>query len=242
MPSEHHLKSPMLNNKGLNLQAVFNINELPDNVIRQLEAECLTLKEYQQLILIGHGGTTLWQSIQSSIQQSTDPIDEYSVKTVNEWFTNNYPEHNATLIYPGEHLIGLQTLGTLAGWHHTSPFMVGINAEWGSWYAYRAVLLTDTQFEPTQVINTSSPCNTCESKVCIKQCPANACSIDSFNMDACIHYRKSEDSKCKETCLARISCPVASKHRYSEPQLSYHYSASLKTIESLDFSHKSTPE
>ncbi len=225
------LKPCLLNKRGLNLQAVFNIHELPDSIIKHLEAEHSTLKDYQQLILIGHGGRALWESMPPLSATSTDPIDEYSADTVNKWFTANYPDHNATLIYPGEQIIGLQTLGILAGWHHTSPFMVGINTVWGSWYAYRAVLLTDTQLEVTQVNKSPSPCSTCTNKPCIEHCPANACDNGSFNMDACIHYRKSENSKCSETCLARIICPVASEHRYSKQQMSYHYSASMKIIE-----------
>lgn len=225
----------MLNEKGLNLQAVFNINEMPDDMIKHLKAEHVSLKSYQQLILIGHGGKTLWQSINQSPPTSIDPIDEYSSNTVNEWFKANYPENNATLIYPGKHAIGLQALGTLAGWHHSSPFMVGINAEWGSWYAYRAVLLTDTQFSTTQTIVAPSPCDTCESKVCIDECPPNACSTGSLNMDTCIRYRTTENSKCRETCLARISCPVASEHRYSTQQINYHYGVSMKTIETYNY-------
>ena len=229
------IKTKDLNAKGLNLQAVFNINELPEEIIKHLETEHPTLKNYQQLILLGHAGKTLWQSLQKPLPASIDPIEEHSIKTVNEWFTSKYPENNAKLIYPGKHPISLQTLGTLAGWHHTSPFLVGINKKWGTWYAYRAVLLTDTQFKATQAIKTSPPCNTCQNKACIEHCPANACDSHLFNMNACIAYRKSEGSKCRDTCLARISCPVASEHRYSEQQINYHYAASMKTIETYNY-------
>jgi len=235
MNTTDQFKPSMLNEKGLNLQAVFNINELPEEIIKHLEAQHSTIKDYLQLILIGHGGKTLWQSIQQRPPISINPIDEHSVNTVNKWFSANYPDNKAKLLYPGEHPIGLQTLGTLAGWHHSSPFMVGINAEWGSWYAYRAALLTDTRFKATQAIKSNSPCKGCESKVCIEHCPANACDNDSFNMNACMTYRKAEGSKCRETCLARISCPVASEHRYSEQQINYHYAVSMKTIETYNY-------
>ena len=231
MNASDPFKPDLLNERGLNLQAVFNIHDLPESTIKYLEAEHSTLKDYQQLVLIGHGGKALWESMQTFSASATNPIDEYSVKAIREWFKANYPEHKAMIIYPGEHAIGLQTLGVLAGWHHASPFMVGINTEWGSWYAYRAVLLTDTQFEVTQANKKPSPCHSCESKICIEKCPANACDNGSFNMDACIQYRKADRSKCSETCIARISCPVASEHRYSKEQMSYHYSASMKIIE-----------
>jgi len=230
----------MLNEQGLNLQAVFNIKELPEEIIKQLEAECSTLKNCQQLILIGHGGQSLWQSVQPNLLTSANPIDEHSVETVNKWFTANYSDNNSKIIYPDKHSVSsqaldLQTLGSLAGWHHTSPFMVGINREWGPWFAYRVALLTDTQFNISQASKSSSPCSTCESKVCIDHCPANACKSGSLNLETCISYRKSENSQCRETCLARVSCPVASEHRYSKEQIKYHYAVSMKTIEAYNY-------
>ena len=141
------------------------------------------------------------------------------------------PDRQYSIIYPGKRIIGLQGLGELAGWHYPSPFMLGINMEWGSWFAYRAVLLSDTDFEPTRKMSSSSPCVDCGDKSCIDSCPANALDDQSFSLEDCLQYRLRPKSQCRDKCMSRLSCPVASELQYSYKQLRYHYGVSLKAIE-----------
>jgi len=217
----------LLDEAGLNLQAVFNIADLPcelaDEIRRRVDPE----RQYRQLILVGHGGKRLWSELQASGASSDDPIDDYSRTKLGQCLAG--VDH--TIIYPAGDSIGLQALGKLAGWHHASPFMVGINATWGSWYAYRAVALTDTDFAPTPRIVDSSPCVTCRAKPCIAACPADALSGDAFDLKKCITHRKQPASSCRETCLARTACPVASEHRYCDEQIRHTYSISMRMIE-----------
>lgn len=224
------MKTPdfaLLNEAGLNLQAIFNIAELPAelaaDIRRRFDPEC----QYRQLILIGHGGKTLWASLKASGINSEDPIDDFSSEKLRQALAG----HRHTLIYPAKDSVGLQTLGKLAGWHHTSPFMVGINQSWGSWFAYRAVALSDTDFVPTPPLVSVSPCGTCQDQPCISACPAQAVSDSAFDLNKCVTYRKQATSLCRETCLARISCPVASEHRYDDEQIRHTYSISMRMIE-----------
>jgi len=221
----HHA---FFNDAGLNLQAIFNLDQLPTDMIAALDSPS---EQYRQLILIGHGGKTLWESLKSSGIQSENPIDDFSIRAIEQYFVHHLPDNCYDVIYPGVRPVGLQELGKLAGWHHASPFMVGINEAWGTWYAYRAVVLADTNFETTLPVQDLSPCDGCQHKICIDQCPASALAGGLFDLQKCIGYRKQPASKCKATCLARVSCPVASVHRYSDEQIRYHYSISMKTIE-----------
>ena len=215
------------NNLGLNLQSIFNIDQLPPEILARLD---MPVEKYRQLILIGHGGTTMWQSLKASGIQSENPINDFSIQSVEHYFAEHLPDTDYAVVYPGDHPVGLQALGKLAGWHHASPFMVGINEVWGTWYAYRAVVLADTDFEPTVPVQSVSPCNGCQDKICIAECPAGAAG-DVFDLQKCIAYRKQPASKCSATCLARVSCPVGGAHRYSDEQIQYHYAISMKTIE-----------
>ena len=224
------MKAPdftLLNDAGLNLQAIFNIANLPADLaadIRQrFDPEC----QYRQLILIGHGGKALWASLKASGINSENPIDDFS----SEKLRQSLAGHRHALIYPATDSVGLQALGKLAGWHHTSPFMVGINQTWGSWYAYRAVALSDTDFAPTPPLVSVSPCTTCREPPCISACPAKAVSDGPFDLKKCVAYRKQPASLCRETCQARISCPVASEHRYDDEQIRHTYSISMRMIE-----------
>ena len=229
---------------GLNRQHVFDLDSLPDEIRSKLgETE-----DFRQLILLGHGGKQLWECVQAAGIAGEHPIDDYTIQTIKQVFTEQLADHRYRLLYPGDAPVGLQQLGKLAGWHQPSPFMVGIDAEWGSWFAYRAVVLADTDFFPFLPVDPgtsrcfygpgasscfhgrSHPCSTCSEQPCISACPAAALSDGIFALDKCIAYRRQDGSACQFTCLARVACPVGSEHRYSEAQLRHTYGISLRMI------------
>lgn len=219
-----------LDTAGLNLQAVFDLAALPPEM-----REALNLlnpqSRYRQLILIGHGGRTLWEKMQAAGLKSDHPIDDFSRETVTRWFETQRPGTAYAIAYPGDGAVGLQALGKLAGWHHDSPFRVGINATWGSWFAYRAVVLADTDLPVTAPLISASPCAACAGQPCVTACPAKALDDRAFSLQKCIAYRRQPDSRCRITCVARTSCPVRLEHRYDDAQIAHSYSRSLAMIE-----------
>jgi hypothetical protein len=220
-----------LNRAGLNLQAVFDLDQLPAKIVAQLFNGDAPVSRYRQLILIGHAGKTLWDAVKASGIHSENPIDDFSVLAVEHWFAAQFAGKVHAIVYPGNTPLGLQALGALAGWHHTSPLRVGICAEWGTWYAYRVALLTDTALPPSRPACSESPCTTCRERFCIASCPAGALDDGELRLEKCIGYRKSSESRCKATCVARVSCPVGSTHRYRDDQLRHAYTISLQAIE-----------
>jgi len=220
----------LLNHAGLNMQAVFNIADLP-NELQETLGELVV--KYSQLILIGHGGKLMWETLQASAFADTaNPIDSFSIDTAERWFVKHFPDNKCEIIYPmSQRIVPLQQLGTLAGWHNNSPFRIGINTQWGSWFAYRTVMLADTCLKPTVKMNTPSPCDSCIEKPCITVCPVDALSGNSASLKSCISYRMESDSTCRDRCFSRIACPVATKHRYTMAQFNYHYTRSMQTIE-----------
>ena len=227
-------KSQALSKCGLNLLCIFDIADLPSDIIAHLVGENLSPNSYRQLILIGHGGRDLWASLPDQYHTQDHPIDNFTIDTINQWFLDEHPKTNYRITYPTIQTIDLIALGKIAGWHHESPFLVGVNNAWGPWFAYRSVILANTNFEITKPTDTPSPCSACSSKPCIKHCPADACNNETLDLNKCINYRKSTHSLCSKTCIARVSCPIATKHSYSEHQINYHYSVSLKTIKEHD--------
>lgn len=221
-----------LNAAGLNRQAVFNLADLPSDVCQKLMPQA----GETQLILLGHGGRRLWACVAPTAGESKDPIDDHCVATLRQLFAEELPEHRYRILYPGEQIIGLQALGQLAGWHHPSPFMIGVDARWGSWYAYRAVVLSDTDFPAQTPVDRDkpadppSPCLSCTERPCITACPANALLDGHFDLARCSDYRLQADSPCAFTCLARLACPVGSEHRYDAAQLHHTYARSLQMI------------
>lgn len=209
---------------GLNRHAVFEVATLPEPIRSTLGATS------GQLILIAHAGKQLWQAVQASGIAGSNPIDDFTTARVQRWFAEFLPGHSYQILYPGEHPVGLQVLGKLAGWHQPSPFMLGIDSEWGTWYAYRAVIVADTNFLPSTPVDRNNPCTSCLEKPCITHCPAEALDGEQFSLNKCISYRRQADSRCQFTCLARISCPAGAKHRYDEAQLRHTYAISLQAI------------
>lgn len=208
---------------GLNRQHVFDLATLPDDV----RATLGDTAGYRQLILIGHGGRRLWECVQASGIGGAHPIDDYCVQTVQRWFAEQMPGTRYRIVYPGQAPVGLQALGRLAGWHHASPFMVGIDGEWGSWYAYRAVVLAESRFSPFFPADRSIPCVDCPDQPCIAACPADAMAGGQFSLTRCAGYRLQADSACAYGCLARSACPVGAEHRYADDQMRHVYGQSL---------------
>lgn len=219
-----------LNAQGLNLQAVFNVADLPADVQAALAVEAGG--PYRQLLLIGHLGGLLWQQLAAAGMEGEHPIDTFSRTQMAAWLARLQSDLRYRFIFPGPTAVGLQRLGQLAGWHHASPFMVGVHAAWGSWFAYRAVVLADTSLAPTPPLVSASPCDACPGHICVSQCPAGA--LDGgFNLSACLDYRHQPDSACQDRCLARNSCPVGPEHRYSDAQIRYHYGQSMAVTRAI---------
>lgn len=222
--------------QGLNLHAVFDLAALPPEVRAGLGVSEAALAPYRQLILIGHLGRDFWAAAKARGLHGADPLDQFVSECVNRWMVHSLPEQVWHQVFPGPAPVGLQRLGDLAGWHHPSPFWVGVDAEWGSWFAYRAVLLADTDLPVTPRRDTTSPCDRCVDKPCVSACPAGALASEptgAWRLHACLDARKRPGSACVDRCLARNACPLGEPHRYSDEQIAYHYLQSMRHIRAL---------
>lgn len=210
---------------GLNRQHVFNLADLPAEIVAALQP----LPGERQLILLGHAGRRLWDCVQAAGIAGEHPIDDYCRQTVARFFAEHLPGQACRLPYPGDTPLGLQALGTLAGWHQPSPLMIGVDAEWGSWFAYRAVILCATDFAPTPVVERRSPCLDCRDQPCLAACPAEATGLP-FRLEPCADERLRPSSACAYGCLARNACPVGAEHRYAEGQIRHSFALSLAML------------
>lgn len=219
---------------GLNLQAVINLKQLPSDLSGQLNATTDRFEHYSQLLLIGNGGSLLWQNVKSCKESfpSSHPIDDFSTLQVKDFLIKRFSSIDFEIIFPcvKHTFVDFQALGKIAGWHNPSPFGLGINQQWGSWFAYRAVVLLKSHYQTTEIDLSQSPCLSCQNRDCVQTCPANALSGDKLDLNRCIAYRKQPDSKCRDRCIARIACPIAEKNQYGLEQIQYHYGRSMETI------------
>ncbi len=231
-----HPELTWFSSKGLNLQAVINITEAPASFIDNCNQHQIDLSNFSQLILLGHGGKKLWQQIPKSYFSQTNPIDNYSIDCFKQWKSKQTTQQKdmiqSNLLYPSHttYHFNLQDLGNKVGWHNSSLLKVGINREFGLWFAYRLLVLTNTQFKSSIVNRTENICLTCSEKPCINACPVNAVTESNYHWQDCFSYRKQENSLCKKQCLARTSCPIALENKYDDQQMAYHYQLSLSHL------------
>ncbi|MEY5098160.1 MAG: hypothetical protein RJA36_879 [Pseudomonadota bacterium] len=223
---------------GINLHAVFDLAALPPGILASLGVDSAVLARQRQLILLGHLGRDFWAALQRRGMHGSDPVDQFVSECVADWMRTTLPGRAWHQVFPGPAPVGLQRLGALAGWHQASPFGVGVDAGWGSWFAYRAVLLADTALAPTPRREGASPCAACRDQPCVSACPAGALSAPSDLLSAgmgpglrrCLEHRLRPDSSCQDRCHARNACPAGASHRYSDEQTAYHYLQSLHFI------------
>lgn len=223
------LPLPTLAAQGLNLQAVLALHALPAEVLAQLAPTEAERAAPTQLLVLGHQGRGLWTALQQRGLHGAHPVDDFVSECLAACFAGPLAGHRWRQLFPGPQLVGLQRLGELAGWHHRSPFMVGVDAEWGSWFAYRAVVLADTRLPLTPRRELASPCLSCADPPCLSACPANALT-PAWHFQACLDHRLAPGSSCEDRCLARNRCPVGEAHRYSDEQTAYHYRQSLPAL------------
>jgi epoxyqueuosine reductase len=234
--SVNPLSDSSLREAGLVLQGVLSVAStgvlLPE-----------TAHSFTQLLVFGHAGRKFWDRFNVEAISSGDPLDDRSRKLVKD-FLKRIDCQNHLFLYPtaleppapeivaADINIDLRSIGRELGWHHDSPLGIGIHARFGTWFAYRAVVATRTEFDLTQVVDEVSPCLSCADKPCVSHCPAGAVVSEgsTFKLDSCLAERQRIGTGCSLTCQSRLSCPVGDEYRYSEEQMNYHYGHSLEMI------------
>lgn len=219
----------MLAARGLNLFAVLDLGRLPGHLLSTLPDKSTV--DYSRLIMIGHGGVQMWKCLREGGLQGADPVDEYSVGHATGFVERFLGGCDHRVLYPGNTLVPLQQLGSIAGWHHDSPLGLGVNTEFGPWFGYRAVLLVRAEIPVSTDPPGTSPCSSCTDKPCISTCPVNALSpAMTPDIKVCVEHRTVEGSRCAYACHARQACPAGSAHRYDDEQIRYFYGRSLDSI------------
>ncbi len=220
----------LLDEAGLNRQHVFELAQLPHELLAPLALQ----PHERQLILLAHAGRRLWERLLAQGVRGEHPIDDYSLRVAALWLAEAAPKARYRVVYPRglpqDRHLGLQRLGMLAGWHHTSPFMIGIDPQWGSWFAYRVAILADTRFPATPRRSVGHPCLDCTEKPCIRACPAQALGNDVMDTAACRIQRLRDRSPFALDCPARQACPVGAEHRYAPDQTRHSAARSLAAL------------
>lgn len=213
-----------LTDSGFNLVAIVDPESMPLSLRQKLGSD-----QTSYGLLLAAGGRKLFASMQDQAAMTgEDPFDAYSIATVTRVFNEYLPTVKLEFAYPGDGAAPLIALGEYLGWSHPSPLGLGINPEFGLWFAYRAFVRVDVRLPVTQPSPTHSPCHSCVTRDCVSGCPASAVSERAkFAIDRCGEFRLQASSPCAESCLARLACPIGSQHQYETRQFAYHQGRAL---------------
>ena len=218
--------------QGFNLQAVMRADQWPQRLRQSMEDCQVNIESTRRFVMLGAGGSLLWQRLGGDLTDSGHPLDTFSVNAAGRVVTEYWGGGEVEILYPGPILVPLQQLGVFAGWSHVSPLGFGINTEFGTWFAYRALFALDNPLQETAPLaSQGTPCDRCVEKPCRSACPVGAVRLHkSFDLDRCVSHRLKSASSCADRCLARLACPVGQDWRYDEDQLVYHGQRSLASL------------
>lgn len=214
---------------GLNIYSVLGLEDLPPPLNASLAVPAARMAS-SRIILVGHRGGDIWPQVQPAIATAADPVDDFSRNTLQRLCDEVLTGYENRVIFPGADMMPLQQLGDRAGWGKSSWLGINIHASFGTWYAFRAVVLTSAPLRPETLPDSVYPCEKCE-RPCADNCPVTApAQPGSFDLDACVNWRLGPDSPCARRCLARESCPVGVDNRYPPEMIRYFYSRSLESL------------
>ena len=188
------------------------------------------------LLLVGHAGKRFWESLNNDTpegyMQGPDPVDNYSAEVTEHVLEKYLPSTARQRLFPTDDcLINLMALGKAFEWHTASPLGMGIHEQYGLWSAYRAVWWLDLVIPKAILEKATDVCLKCQTQECVSACPAEAINVGiNPDLGRCADYRLEEGSSCQSTCLSRMACPQATEHRYSAPQMQYHYDLARSAI------------
>jgi len=200
-----------------------------------LQADAVKLPEsaepYSQLLVFAHGGRRFWDYVKAR-PVTENPLDDTACELGAD-LMSRLGESDYRILYPIDaYSVSLLAIGRLLGWHHDSPMAIGIHGEFGTWFAYRLVIATNTDLQVSRS-ESEHPCHSCEARPCVNACPAMGVQLAAsggFDMNRCADERLRPGSGCAGRCLARLSCPVGLEHRYEDSQVKYHYDRSLSSL------------
>ena len=181
--------------------------------------------------MIGNGGKQFWESFKESDVSSSHPVDTFSEMLAEQFMGFFTGEPWIHKLYPPSVSVPLQKLGKWAGWSNPSLLGQDIHFEFGLWFAYRSVFITNLELPLLKEEQRKSPCESCQSQDCIAACHSGAVvGMSQFDVSACVNFRMIVDSPCADNCTARLACPFAVQQRYNWDQIRYHYTFSLNAM------------
>ena len=206
-----------LEDRGFNLRVVVDPCTFPETLASVWDKTDIPRTPSERLVLLGMGGSGLWEWMNAQGLPDRDPFDETSRRAVVEVSERFWGDCSPKILYPGEALIPLQQLGRFAGWSVPSPLGLDISPVYGPWFAFRAAFLTRSALPLTDISPPTSPCDTCRDTPCIQACPVGAVKREeALDRERCLEQRFADQTGCG-ICLLYTSPSPRDAHESRMP-------------------------
>ena len=180
------------------------------------------------LILLGPFEPKFWSEFKNSLEYKNkikNPLDTWSERVISAIAK----KLEAEPIFP----FGTPPYKPFYKWAlrtkraYKSPVNLLVHDTAGLFVSYRGALSFATQIKLPNTKN--SPCFNCQAP-CLRECPVDAFSNQSYDSSDCISHIKSIDSKECTTkgCAARRACPISKTYGRLLEQSAFHMQAFIK--------------
>lgn len=183
------------------------------------------------LLLLSGGGAFFDRFRADGPPAGDDPLDRWTRARVEELLA---PLRAAGVRAAAHHPfwnepdpLPFQRIGAAAGLPTAVPLGLHLHPVYGTWLAYRALILLDVPVEEAPPLP-ADPCAGCDAP-CLAACPAGAVTAGGWNALACVDHRVAGADPCADGCHARLACPRGARHRYPLPTRRFHQAASHAT-------------
>ena len=183
------------NERGLNIFA-----SIPCSQLTQDLKSHIPFKATGSLVVLGSGGPSFWKNFPTPLNPQLHPLDSFCRDQILQWGKYGLQEDlSQKILFPRYDLhFPLQQLGRFLNLCAPSPLGIDISQEYGLWFAFRGVFITEKTLPVKMNESFKSPCEGCRDRHCLNF-------ADDF-------------------IKARLSCPIKQEERYSVKQLAYHQS------------------
>ncbi|MBM76532.1 MAG: hypothetical protein CMK59_14085 [Proteobacteria bacterium] len=184
----------------------------------------------RSVAVFANGGTVLWDHFIRDLKSNPEhlkayvhPFDQFVQRLVLD-SDPSPPDSRKWVMCAAEAdvFLDFRVLGLEAGLAENSLMGMLIHPKYGLWMGLRAALLTTEDLsEFSETTQKNDICASCEDKPCILACPAQAVSIQGWDVELCARQHR-VDVTCHGICHSRRRCPVGEEHRHGTLQHHYH--------------------
>jgi ferredoxin-like protein FixX len=186
------------------------------------------------VVLVGVTGEAMWPRFSAWRETAgdgggIDPLDRWSEVVLDDIAS----QFGALALYPSRAPYQpFQSWAIRAEGLKASPLGLLIHPVFGLWQSFRGALAfaewPARADGPEMTGSSEHPCNSCVDRPCLSACPAEAISLDGFDVVSCCTHLAGADGQAGcmvRGCLARDACPVGVAYRYPQAQVRFHMQA-----------------